>query len=66
MGLPVTPLPDGTDEGWVTGVPGLSRSAQLKIIGNGVVPHQAALAFLALAGRVLGELEGMPVIPASA
>lgn len=39
MGLPV---------GWVTDVPGLSRGAQLKAIGNGVVPHQAALALSSL------------------
>ncbi|MEV0963973.1 DNA cytosine methyltransferase [Streptomyces sp. NPDC049910] len=40
MGLPV---------GHVTAVPGLSRSAQLKALGNGVVPQQAvaALRFLA-------------------
>lgn len=35
MGLPV---------GWVTSVPGLARNAQLKALGNGVVPQQAALA----------------------
>jgi DNA (cytosine-5)-methyltransferase 1 len=35
MGLPV---------GWVTGVPGLSRVAQLRALGNGVVPQQAASA----------------------
>ena len=35
MGLPV---------GWVTGVSGLSRLQRLKILGNGVVPQQAALA----------------------
>ena len=28
----------------VTGVPGIPRTRQLKIIGNGVVPQQAALA----------------------
>lgn len=33
MGLPV---------GWVTDVPGLSRNEQLKALGNGVVPQQAA------------------------
>ena len=35
MGLPL---------GHVTGVPGLSRTAQLKAIGNGVCPQQAAVA----------------------
>ncbi len=34
----------GLPEGWVTGVPGLSRNAQLKALGNGVVPQQAAAA----------------------
>lgn len=34
----------GLPAGWVTDVPGLSRSAQLKALGNGVVPQQAALA----------------------
>lgn len=34
----------GVPDGWVTDVPGLSRNAQLKILGNGVVPQQAALA----------------------
>ncbi|WP_232627249.1 hypothetical protein [Streptomyces alfalfae] len=39
----------GLSAGHVTDVPGLSRSAQLKALGNGVVPHQAvaALRFLA-------------------
>lgn len=34
----------GLPKGWVTGVPGLSRAQQLKAIGNGVVPQQAATA----------------------
>jgi len=33
----------GLPEGWVTGL-GLSRPAELKMLGNGVVPQQAALA----------------------
>ncbi|MEU5901427.1 hypothetical protein [Streptomyces venezuelae] len=39
----------GLPAGHVTDVPSLSRSAQLKALGNGVVPHQAvaALRFLA-------------------
>ncbi len=39
----------GLPAGHVTAVPGLSRSAQLKALGNGVVPQQAtaALRFLA-------------------
>lgn len=31
----------GLPAGWVTDVPGLSRNAQLKALGNGVVPQQA-------------------------
>ncbi|WP_234369905.1 hypothetical protein [Streptomyces acidiscabies] len=31
----------GLPPGHVTGVPGLSRSAQLKALGNGVMPQQA-------------------------
>lgn len=34
----------GVPEGHVTEVPGLSRSAQIRVLGNGVVPQQAALA----------------------
>ena len=34
----------GLAPGFVTGVPGIPRTRQLKIIGNGVVPQQAALA----------------------
>ncbi|MGW4692392.1 hypothetical protein OU787_25755 [Kitasatospora sp. YST-16] len=34
----------GLDAGHVTGVPGLSRSAQLTALGNGVVRQQAAAA----------------------
>lgn len=29
----------------VTGIPGLSRNAMLKLLGNGVVPQQAVAAF---------------------
>ncbi len=34
----------GISPGWVTGVPGIPRTAQLRILGNGVVPQQAAAA----------------------
>ena len=40
----------GLPDGWVTGVPGLSRAQQIKAIGNGVVPQQAAAALLLLKG----------------
>lgn len=38
----------GLDAGYVTGVEGLSRSQQLKILGNGVVPLQAATALASM------------------
>jgi DNA (cytosine-5)-methyltransferase 1 len=38
----------GLPDGWVTQVPGLTRGAQLKLIGNGVLPLQAAMAIQAL------------------
>lgn len=41
----------GLPAGWVTDVPGLSRTAQLKALGNGVVPQQAAAALRHLAAR---------------
>ncbi|OMI37890.1 DNA cytosine methyltransferase [Streptomyces sparsogenes] len=43
MGLPI---------GHVTGVPDLSRSAQLKALGNGVLPHQAIAGLRHLATRM--------------
>jgi len=42
----------GLDEGHVTGVPGLSRNAQLKALGNGVVPQQGAAALAHLIARI--------------
>ncbi|WP_257135473.1 hypothetical protein [Streptomyces sp. b94] len=41
----------GLPAGWVTGVPGLSRTAQLKALGNGVVPQQATAALRLLLSR---------------
>ncbi len=44
----------GLPAGHVTAVPGLSRTAQLKALGNGVVPQQATTALthlVALAAR---------------
>lgn len=35
----------GLPEGWVTDVPGLTYRGQLHLLGNGVVPQQAELAF---------------------
>ncbi|MET9429781.1 DNA cytosine methyltransferase [Streptomyces sp. NPDC003036] len=42
----------GLDEHHVTGVPGLSRSAQLRALGNGVVPAQAVAALHLLLDRL--------------
>ena len=44
----------GLPGGWVTGVP-LSRNAQLKALGNGVVPQQAALALRLLLEHLAGR-----------
>jgi DNA (cytosine-5)-methyltransferase 1 len=41
----------GLPAGWITDVPGLSRNAQLKLAGNGVVPAQCALALRILLSR---------------
>lgn len=38
----------GLPSGWVTAVPGLTRNQQLRLLGNGVVPHQGAAALTAL------------------
>lgn len=41
----------GLPPGWVTDVPSLSRTRQLTLLGNGVVPRQGAAALTALAAR---------------
>ncbi len=38
----------GLPAGWVTDVPDLTRTGQLHLIGNGVVPQQAIAALHAL------------------
>lgn len=38
----------GLPPGWVTGIEGLSRAKQLKLLGNGVVPQQVYLALRTL------------------
>lgn len=42
----------GLPAGWVTAVPGIPRSAQLKALGNGVVRQQGAEAFRILSQRL--------------
>lgn len=41
----------GLPEGWVTGAP-INRNAQLKALGNGVVPLQAHTAYSHLLHRL--------------
>jgi len=46
----------GLPAGWVTDVPGIPRNAQLKALGNGVVPQQGAAAFRSLLRSAFGRL----------
>ena len=39
----------GLPDGWVCDVPDTNRTAQLKMLGNGIVPQQAAAAWHQLA-----------------
>lgn len=41
----------GLPDGWVTAVPGVGRSAALRLLGNGVIPLQGAAAFTELDRR---------------
>jgi DNA (cytosine-5)-methyltransferase 1 len=45
----------GLPAGWVTAVPGLTLNGQLKVLGNGVVPQQAAAALIWLLGQLPPE-----------
>lgn len=45
----------GLPAGWVSATPGLSRSKQLKCLGNGVVPQQAAHALAGLLERAQAQ-----------
>lgn len=52
------PFPEwmmGLPPGWVTDVPGLTRSQQLRAIGNGVVPQQVAAAVRDLLGPAVRD-----------
>ncbi|MGW7001345.1 hypothetical protein ACWGCW_00610 [Streptomyces sp. NPDC054933] len=51
----------GLPAGHVTDVPGLSRNAQLKALGNGVVPAQAAAAIRLLHQRAFGAAQAAEV-----
>ena len=46
----------GLPAGWVTDVPGVPRSGQLKALGNGVVPQQALIALRVLAPTFANEV----------
>lgn len=57
----------GLPGGWVTGVPAIPRNAQLKALGNGVVPQQGAAAFALLlerAGFAQGDAAGGEAVAA--
>lgn len=45
----------GLPDGWITAVPGLSRTQQLTLLGNGVVPRQGAAALTALTERLVTD-----------
>jgi len=47
----------GLPDGWVTGT-GISRAAQIRALGNGVVPAQAAAAVTVLLADLLTEHTG--------
>lgn len=47
----------GLPRGWVTGLRSIPRSAQIRILGNGVVPRQGRLAVHALSARALEVLQ---------
>lgn len=45
----------GLPAGWVTDVPGLSRTQMLRLLGNGVVPRQGTAALTALWERLTAD-----------
>ena len=49
----------GLPQGWVCGIPGLSRTVRLRILGNGVVPRQGAAALRLLIGTAAAH-PGIP------
>jgi DNA (cytosine-5)-methyltransferase 1 len=51
LAVPFVEWMQGCNEGHVTAVPGLSRKAMLKALGNGVISVQAAAALPQLAVR---------------
>ncbi|MEU3355281.1 hypothetical protein [Streptomyces sp. NPDC037389] len=55
----------GLPPGHVTAVPGLSRAAQLKALGNGVVPLQAVVALGHLRERAAARGRDPLALPAA-
>ena len=41
----------GLPAGWVTDIDGVSRASQLQMLGNGVIPQQAAAALRIMLNR---------------
>jgi DNA (cytosine-5)-methyltransferase 1 len=52
----------GLPAGWVTDLP-LTRTAQMRLLGNGVVPQQAIAAFRKLDAQLYGDTPGSRVAP---
>ncbi|WP_329240298.1 hypothetical protein OG417_39995 [Actinoallomurus sp. NBC_01490] len=52
----------GLPAGWVTDLP-LTRTAQMRLLGNGVVPQQAIAAFRKLDAQLYGDTPGPWVAP---
>jgi DNA (cytosine-5)-methyltransferase 1 len=52
----------GLPAGWVTDLP-LTRTAQMRLLGNGVVPRQAIAAFRKLDAQLYGDTPGPWVAP---
>jgi DNA (cytosine-5)-methyltransferase 1 len=53
----------GLPGGWVTSVPGLPYAAQIRALGNGVVPAQAVAALRLLARVTAGAVGTLPCEP---
>ncbi len=55
----------GLPDGWVTNTPGVDRNAQLKALGNGVVPQQAAEALRQLLASAPTQARGQTLMQAA-
>lgn len=54
----------GLPDGWVTAVPGIARTAALRILGNGVAPAQGAAALRILLDPTTGDPMDDEPVPA--